>query len=761
MTSRRVRRMFMYIPVFYLAPRVAKFERWSQSVPKFVIDASRGLKHFCQLKSSKHHIANLFSSYKISFVLLQLAAVSYPEPTSGRGAAIAAALTCGAVVLLFAGVVVYVRSVRPPMQHGKDAPMCPSSECVRHAELILSRVNWSVDPCSDFEAFVCSKSMPPTDPYAHGTVLERFAVETWFNYFRTIFTEGTRRIAVGAKARAMFEACLTNTGSNQTSSASLLMEFMRERKIPWPDDPLPGVTPLGVLLDLAYNWRIGIWFHLRSFKAPTQGARHALLFSLARAAILWATYAEAVISADGYIKYWNRLHESFATYPSRRNDSEILRIRSIEQGVFHQLRRVLEDKANMPTEFSLADIANVTASLSSDEWIRELNKNARVPGGYAPTDLIFTNSVALLRTVDWVLRQFSWRDLVLHISWFFLQALAPLEDRNLLLSGDNNWASSERRQRLCASRVESTYRVLIRALIVSHLTDSRSRAAIDGYLREVAEIARKKVSTLSWVSDHSFERTASLKLQNTKTVIWPPEELLTDEGLSTMYANFSTNENSLVAFWINAKEAVRILKDKPEYEQALNFPLNFILPFFEYDYISNEVLISAAALFSPQYSGQGTKSMVYGGLSFSYARQLVKALNRGGLTVHPNGTVIADSWAPANWSRLLAVRSSSCFGTSSNASLFTDLLALEAAYGAYEAATHGAVPARLITKVFSDEQVFFITACLSLCNSPHTLNSSEGDCNRAVANFKKFAEAFQCGEHASMSSARRCLFFEQ
>ncbi|KAH9383918.1 hypothetical protein HPB48_025820 [Haemaphysalis longicornis] len=524
-------------------------------------------------------------------------------------------------------VVAFVLSARPAWLPGKDAHVCSSIPCIHHAELILSKLNWTVDPCSDFETFVCSKWKAPTNLYSHATFLERFAIDAWFNYFRTVFTEGTRRLAVGAKARAMFEVCLTNTGSNEVSSASLLKEFMHKRKIPWPDDPLPGATPLGVLLDVAYNWRIGIWFVVKSFRAPMQGAKHALLFSPAREAILFANYMEEAISAEGYIKYWNKLHEAYATYPSRRNDSEVLRIRQIEHDIFHQLGSVLQDKVSVPVQYPLADIANITPGLPSVEWMRELNKSAEVPGGYAPTDLISTNNAALLQTVDKVLRQHSWHDLLLHISWFLVQALSPLADRNLLPPGKNNWTTIDRRRRLCASWVERSYMVLIRSMIVSHLTDSKTREAIDGVLKEVKYIAQKKVSNLAWINDDSFKRTALLKLQNTKAVIWPPEKLLTDEGLSTMYANFSRNEKSLVAFWIKSLEATRALRDKPEYDEALTFPLNFNLPFFTYDYILNAVFVSAAALFVPQYSGQGPKCMIYGGLGFSYARQLVKALN--------------------------------------------------------------------------------------------------------------------------------------
>ncbi|KAH9380275.1 hypothetical protein HPB48_018181 [Haemaphysalis longicornis] len=77
---------------------------------------------------------------------------------------------------------------------------------------------------------------------------------------------------------------------------------------------------------------------------------------------------------------------------------------------------------------------------------------------------------------------------------------------------------------------------------------------------------------------------------------------------------------------------------------------NFVLPYFEYDYVSNAVRVAIGAVEIPLYAEGSTHATFYGGLGFSYAAQLVRAFDEGGLTIDPHGA-INDSWAPPSWKR--------------------------------------------------------------------------------------------------------------
>ncbi|XP_075536751.1 endothelin-converting enzyme 1-like [Dermacentor variabilis] len=703
-------------------------------------------------------ITKATSDLSLGFRFHSCAADAAPSEPSGVGArgALPSVVACLLVVLVSAALVAYIRSALLPWPHERGGLMCRRSECLDHRQLVLTKVNWSVNPCNDFESFVCSKWKPSADPYAYGSALASHAIIAWFNGFHTLITRGVDHFSAVKKARGMFEVCLTNNAANGSSSV-LLRQFMLDRKIPWPNDPLPSASPFGVLLDLAYNWNIHIWFRLRPLRMR-KGEPHILLFRTADFVPLWNAYKDENIRVEGVLHYWNKFQDTFAMDEPRRSDVEIEAINSVERSVFSQLQQLFGTEWVTPGGFLLKDISSVTTSMPSAEWMKELNMNARVESGYGPSDLIIASDVALLETIDRLFLKFDRRSLLLHLSWFFIQTFAPLED--LPKSLEETWPSDVRRRRQCAIRIEDSYGLLVRSLVVVSRFTAESRAAIDRYLDRVTQIARSKISALSWFADDSFKRTVSSKLQNTRPVLWPPEELLTNEGLSAIYANFSSKEASLVEYWIDAMKSTRALRGEPKYYDVLDFPINYLQPLFAYDYVLNKVLISAAALGLPAYTGRGTRAMVYGGLGFSYALQLVKAFNQGGFKVDANGHVGANSWAPEEWFEALARRSTECSGSPANRSLFPEVPALELAHAAYEASRGDTPQVGRITKVFTEDQIFFITACFSLCNLAPTLDSLRGECNKAVANFPEFSRAFNCGVRDPMNPQTRCSFFK-
>lgn len=678
------------------------------------------------------------------------------EPANaGLRGALPSAVACVLVVLLSAALVAYIRSALLHPHQERDRVMCRSRECLDHWHLVLTKVNWNVSPCSDFESFVCSKWKPSLDRYAYGAPLASHATIAWFKSFHTLITRGVYRFPTVRKARGMFEVCLTNNGTS-TSSVSLLKKFMWDRKIPWPNDPLPSASPLGVLLDLAHNWDIHLWFRLRTLRTQ-KGKANIIVFKTADFIPLWNAHKEESVRVEGTVNYWNKFQDTFAMNEPRRNHVEIEAIDSVEKSVFAELQQLLDAESFTPGEFLLKDISNVTTSISSAQWLKELNTNAPVEGGYCLSSLILTSNVALFETVDRLFLKYDRRSLLLHLSWFFIQAFSSFEDSSK--SSEDAWLSDTRRRRLCAIRVEDSYKLLVRSLVVvSHFT-SESRSAIKGHLDLVRRIAYNKISALSWFANESFRRTASSKLQTARTVLWPPKELLTEQGLSAMYANFSSKEDSLVGYWIDAMKATHALRSEPKYKNVLDLPTGYMQPLFGYDYIFNKLLISTAALSLPAYSGRGTRAMVYGGLGFSYARQLLKAFDQVGLKIGADGHIGVNSWAPEEWLEALAQKSAGCSGSPANRSLFPEVPALELAHAAYEASPASTSQAGRITKVFTEDQVFFITICFSLCSIPPVVDSLRGECNKAVANFAEFSRAFNCDVRDPMNPGTRCSFF--
>ncbi|XP_037520969.1 uncharacterized protein LOC119397616 [Rhipicephalus sanguineus] len=133
---------------------------------------------------------------------------------------------------------------------------CHTKDCEQHAQLILSKVNMSVDPCEDLNAFACSDWEPQGDSYAnYGAALDSEAFHDWFTNFKHSLGEGSAHLHAGARALAMFGACLWHRTTTEEAERGkrLLREVMSKMRIPWPDEPSANVDPLGVLIDLSYR----------------------------------------------------------------------------------------------------------------------------------------------------------------------------------------------------------------------------------------------------------------------------------------------------------------------------------------------------------------------------------------------------------------------------------------------------------------------------------------------------------------------------
>ncbi|XP_049513274.1 neprilysin-1-like [Dermacentor silvarum] len=336
------------------------------------------------------------------------------------------------------------------------------------------------------------------------------------------------------------------------------------------------------------------------------------------------------------------------------------------------------------------------------------------------------------------------------------QVFAPLGDIDLLKNkfGDHD-KGVENRPVFCSTEVEATYGVLIPSVYVAaHLTP-QARLQANRTLTYIINAAVNGINRLSWGNDSS--RIAIIeKLNNTGVSLWPPDSLLTWRGLNEMYATFAPYKNSFAEYWVHGHERLRQLAEQPRYGQALAIRPNFVLPLFAYDYVLNTVSIAVNALARPLFYAQGTAAMDHGGFGFGFARELVKTLDGTSLKVDPAGR-INDSWVTPEWREQTSMKAN-CL--SSGKDIFPEVPALQLAYEAFQR-RHRELPASLrLSDVWSEEQVFFITACFTMCTLAGPIRALTGDCNKAVSNFPAFAQAFQCPTGSPMNPEQKCFYFD-
>ncbi|XP_077486401.1 endothelin-converting enzyme 2-like [Amblyomma americanum] len=585
------------------------------------------------------------------------------------------------VILVVVLLIVVLRLWPHPEQNATEEQYCQTQDCRQHAQLITAMVNPKADPCEDLNAFACSRWRPVGGSYDnYGAALDSLAFHDWFDGFYSSLVEGSNHLFAGAKPLAMFEACVQNSTNGSEEGKRMLRGFMSKLRIPWPDEPSADVDPLGVLIDLSYRWHLGLWFDLEPLRLPSKSpafdegtpsdghtgsnsSRRHLFMKMGQFVGFWSVHHSEILHEHSYIDYWDTFYAAFGAGLPKRSDAYVKHVSTVEAAVFEELLGVVNNENKEPAQFELGDIGVRTPRLPASRWIEQLSANtapvkeatnsSERADGFAPADTLTVTDMALLIVVDRLFAVHNATVLLRHLSWFFIQVFAALADRDLLAAKYADKAkAAERRHVFCATEVEDAYGPLVPALYVFPRFTSRIRRLVDDVFSNVCEAARDKVSSLVW-ADKATRQVALKKLHKMRTVLWPPEFILSNERLNELYANFAasitTNTSLFIEHWVDAQKSLRVLYDVPGFRKDPDMPPNYVLPYFDYDYLQNRVLISVAALHGVLKAVQATPAVLYGGLGFSFARQLLRALDSGGLKIDPEGNVLPDTWASPQW----------------------------------------------------------------------------------------------------------------
>ncbi|KAH7981094.1 hypothetical protein HPB49_021516 [Dermacentor silvarum] len=148
---------------------------------------------------------------------------------------------------------------------------CDSTDCYRYEVFIGASLNRSINPCDDFRAFVCSAWKEPSVYHHISRSSREDVVDAWSKNFELMLRRGKKYLAVAEKPLGMLSLCKYISLLDSASGTETLQRFMEERKIRWPGQPFRGANPLGVLLDLGFNWGLPLWFHVEFLRK--QGSR--------------------------------------------------------------------------------------------------------------------------------------------------------------------------------------------------------------------------------------------------------------------------------------------------------------------------------------------------------------------------------------------------------------------------------------------------------------------------------------------------------
>ncbi|XP_075723966.1 endothelin-converting enzyme 1-like [Rhipicephalus microplus] len=629
---------------------------------------------------------------------------------------------------------------------------CETKGCEAHRYQISHQLDKSIDPCDDFSAYVCARWKPRKEFQLSRSQLSDMFL-SWLYKLPETLAKGVVHFPVGKKVAAIFDSCMTETGSH----VPVMREFMRDRDILWPDDPEEPVTPAKPLFDLSFNWNVHLWFTLRIIPATSEEKSRRVFFAPNYLMALWKALINE-IPKTYFESVYAQLFEIFSSNKSSEPDTkDASRTHDVLTYIFNKLLPSCPCEPRIQASLNLTEFENMTSYFFGRHTINLLNAVTRINPPVTMNETVLISDIFQFLRMKNIIDEVDDKTLLRHLSWLFLQGYAAVAYPTavlLVLHGSEHRAEEER-PRFCARQIEPGYKLLIAAMAtVAHFSENERRN-IDHLLGNILQVAVDKTWACSWF-DNDTKQAAAGKLTNMSTVVWPPEKFLDPEVLEEVYKDFPDNASSFAEYWIETRRRQRLLfgSEASTAEQLLGD--NTHPPYAAYVQLLNHLSLSLGALAPPLYYPDGTNAMLYGGVLYLYARALITAVGNEGFTVNAEAEV-TSSWLSREVQKAFSLRALHCLP--GGVSIFPEVPAMEVAYEAFKRRIdkNNTLP---LSEDLTEEKVFFITACLSTCARTPSDNLFGGDCNKAVMNFAPFAEAFNCPAGSKMNPKNKCSYYD-
>ncbi|KAH9364400.1 hypothetical protein HPB48_012137 [Haemaphysalis longicornis] len=630
----------------------------------------------------------------------------------------------------------------------KDGGLCESEDCKKHLYLLQKAIDYSTNPCTNFTQYVCGRwEHNPTFKLSRSVHSDM--VHAWLSGLNERLYHSAPSLSVVSKAVAMFYSCMT-TGR---PAIDTMKDFMNQRGLYWPEETSAAENSFGIMLDLAFNWKVPLLFRLRILRVTKSAPRRRILFGNNKLLPEWHLVYKQMLSFQIYRKYWHQLFTIFAGNSDYPSDKVIKKSFDMQNFVFETLLGVAHETQS-PLSFTVKKFASAV-NYRTEVLLNIMNNKIRLEQNIKDDDVVIFTNDRLLVAIRRILEKYSDTELRSYLSWLFVQqygGLASPDQVLVTLFGDERSAEQER-PLYCAREVEASYHYLDAATATQTHFSAAERLGIEDFFKTIVEAAIGLTSTAHWM-DEATKAIAAEKFKKLRTTMWPRDNFTSPSNLSRIYAAFPDNASSLIDFWIQSRRAGRNLFGSPEGYEIQRIPASSSQPYLHYVNILNAARVAIGTLSGPAYYTNGTKGMLYGGLGYWYSQTIVGAVNEGGVKVDPKFRV-GSSWLSESTQKAYDDRVNRC--ARNGGSIFPEVPAMEIAFAAFQAA-RSRDDVVLVTN-FTEEQTFFLTACYMSCAYTAAENLDGGDCNKAMANFESFAKAFQCPAGSAMNPRKKCGFF--
>ncbi|KAH7960443.1 hypothetical protein HPB49_019614 [Dermacentor silvarum] len=622
---------------------------------------------------------------------------------------------------------------------------CTSRGCIEHAVTIglselAKRPNKSV-PCEDFGQFICSVwEARHRQRYGRRHLTKSVVTDAIMDHIISLekFSGQQHALTISERPARMMDACLRRRPSDDTDVLKQLLYFMRNTGFGFPADSVAlgdYSLPLKALTELAYRWALPLWFYV-DLVLPHNGTVAKRIVSLSHSALgdIYDAFNDALMEyQDIYPLYAAILTETIYNGSVDESFQAFTReCKSMQKHVFSNLSRVARRRLHHPILVKIKSLPSFVVNTTVDHWLRALRPLWSVSPSISGKDGMYFTDREMLVAINTLFNAYTARDIYLHVHWWFVQFLGAVASNQLFDSLKRDAEHGLSLQKiLCSVHVTSNYNFILASEQGARL-GSWKRAEVGTHLNKVHAVAVSKVSSAVSV------QLANL-LEHMQPVIWPREPYASEDGLVRLFGNATSGDEdaSFIELWL--ARAASYQRSRASLDEltadATVFRLDSVAA-VSHNVVANAVSLSLAVLKAPFYYPEATSAIVYGGLGFIYAAELVRLLNSFSLLLNNRDTIVPSE----TFSQSYVWLSLACLGMSTQ-ELFPFYMALELAYSTYRKHRSDVEDVRIANaKGFSPDQVFFATACYLMCD----MGNGAKLCDVFMKSFPEFGTAFSC-----------------
>ncbi|KAG1679571.1 Endothelin-converting enzyme [Nymphon striatum] len=682
--------------------------------------------------------------------------------------------------------------------------ICQKKSCVISASTLLSAMDDSVDPCSDFYSYACGgwiKSNPIPDNQPSWGMFHKLAENNQITIRSTLEKPINESDCEAIKkAKIYYTSCMDVNETIESLGAKPLQDFLSKiggwsisgnfSLDSWSFQNLIQTIQIEYAFSGGlFNWEVG--------KDDKNSSHYIIQIDQGGLSLPSEHYYlnksddDPILNA--YLEYMTTVGVLLGgdKNSTREKMKEVLNFETkIAKFTIPDEKR--RDEEKLYNNMTISKLQKLAPFFRWKQYFNTAAKTAKTKFKLFPTDSVVVFSPNFLRNLTNLVKEYQSTDenkFILN-DYMVWQAVRPLSQyisknfrdaRNILRKALLGLDGQQTKWRMCASDTTGAVGFAVGAMFVQNTFNGESKPIAEKMIESVRAAFKQNLDTLQWM-DSETRRLAKEKADAITDMIGYPDFILNPDKLDKKYEGleFEINEyfeNNLRLTKFALSKNMEKLKKKVDHKEWDMVPSDVNA---YYEPSDNKIVFPAGILQKPFFSLVFPRALQFGGIGMVMGHELTHAFDDMGRTYDKNGNL--HKWWKNETIREFNERTKCMKEQYSQYKLFDEKICgertvgeniadnggLKSAYHAYLSTVkkEGAEP-KLPGLGMTNNQVFFLgfaqlwcststrqAAHMAILKDSHT--PAKYRVIGSLANSREFAKVFNCPAGSKMNPIKKC-----